>query len=84
MKLSKFKLWFLRKILADLFIQGPEHHRNAALLYALIHEVWDAEFTEDNRYTTDAMLREAFEAAQFAPKLDNNEVYELRKFLKKG
>jgi len=63
--MSKLQTWILRKIFADLFIQGPNHHINVARVYQLAREVWREEFTEDNRPTTDAMLREAFNATQF-------------------
>ena len=82
MKLSRFKRWMLRTIIEQLFIQGPQHHNNAARLFAHIREIWEDEFREDNSYTTDAMLREAFEASQFAPTLDNDDVARLRKVLK--
>lgn len=63
--MTKLQTWILRKIFANLFIQGPNHHINVARVYQLAREVWHEEFTEDNRPTTDAILREAFNATQF-------------------
>ena len=62
--MTKFQQLVLRWILGDLFIQGYDHHVKLAKVYKLIRQVWEEEFTEDNGVTTDAMLREAFEASQ--------------------
>jgi len=65
--MTKFERWFIKRVLRKEFIQGPRHHLNAAGMYALIREVWQDQFTEDNQPTTDVMLREAFEASQWKP-----------------
>lgn len=62
--MTKFQTWVLRKIFAKLFIQGPNHQFNVTQVYELIRETWREEFTEDNRATTDIVLREAFNATQ--------------------
>lgn len=81
--MTKLQTWILRKIFANLFIQGSEHHNNVARVYQLAREVWHEEFTEDNRPTTDAMLREAFNATQFDVRNDemNEDTVQLMKQL---
>ena len=63
--MTRFEKWFIRRTLAKEFLQSPEHHKNLSKVFALIREVWEAEFTEDNAPTTDACLREAFEQTQY-------------------
>jgi hypothetical protein len=61
---AKLQRWLLRKIFKELFTQGPSHLTNVAHVYQLIRDTWRSEFTEDNSATTDAMLRDAFNATQ--------------------
>lgn len=37
--MTKLQTWILRKIFANLFIQGPNHHINVARVYQLAREV---------------------------------------------
>ena len=81
--MTRFRRWLLRKIFKSMIIQGYDHHLNAAKIFSVVREVWEEEFTEDNSYTTDAALREAFESSQFAPLTNDAEVLHLRILLLK-
>lgn len=59
--------WFVKRTMAKEVIQGWDHARKIEALYALIREVCEEEFTEDNAPTMDAFLRERFEATQYTP-----------------
>jgi len=65
--MTRIKKWILSRIIRREIIQGFNHQRNIAKLYALIRESVEQEFTEDNGPTTDAFLRGLFESSQLAP-----------------
>lgn len=65
--MNKFENWFVKRTMAKEVVQGGDHARKIKELYALIREVCEEEFTEDNAPTMDAFLRERFEETQYAP-----------------
>ena len=65
--MNAFENWFVKRTMAKDVVQGCDHVRKIEALYALIREVCEEEFTEDNAPTMDAFLRERFEATQYAP-----------------
>ena len=65
--MSRFELWFIRRVLKREVTQGFDHDRRITNLYGLIRAACEREFYEDNSITLDASLREWFEASQFSP-----------------
>jgi len=61
MYLSRFEQWFLRRVFAREVKQGPTHALRVTALYRMIREAAENEFTEDNKPSRDAYLREWFE-----------------------
>ena len=59
-----FERWFLLRIMRKQLRQGYDHFNNLQELYTMIRFTWIQEFTEDNIYTHDTCLREAFERTQ--------------------
>ena len=59
-----FERWFLLRVMNRQLRQSYAHFDNLQELYRMIRWTWIKEFTEDNRYTHDACLREAFELTQ--------------------
>ena len=68
--MTTFEIWFVKRTIAKEVIQGYDHARNIEALYALIREVCEEEFTEDNAPTMDVFLRERFEATQYTPNVE--------------
>lgn len=61
--LSKLELFLLRRLFAREVRQGWAHDKQIRQLFRLVTEAAMDEFTEDNKPTLDAFLREQFEAA---------------------
>lgn len=53
----------LRWICRKLVIQGPAHRANIIAYYRIMREAAEQEFTEDNKPTLDAFLRECHDEA---------------------
>jgi len=51
----------LRSAFNKLVKQGPKHRDNIIPCYPLLKEAAESEFTEDNKPTLDAFLKECFE-----------------------
>jgi hypothetical protein len=62
--MTKIQRWFLRRLLRQEVVQGPDHARRISELYGLIREAAENEFTEDNAPTMDAFLSECFQTTQ--------------------
>jgi len=65
--MSWFERWFLKRVFAREVQQGPDHPRRIADLYGMIREAAENEFTEDNKPSRDAYLREWFERGLSKP-----------------
>jgi hypothetical protein len=63
----------LRMILKRAFRQGPLHLGALQEVYRQVRSVWADEFTEDNVFTTDDVLREHFENTQHAAAISAHE-----------
>ena len=63
--MTKFEKWFVRRVIRKEVRQGPDHAYNIAMLYKMVRNACNEEFTEDNALTMDYFLREQFERTQF-------------------
>ena len=55
----------IRLALRKIIVQGPTHDKEISKVYALIREIAQEEFSEDNAITLDDSLREWFERTQY-------------------
>ena len=55
----------IRLALKKIIVQGPTHDKEISKVYALIREIAQEEFSEDNAITLDDCLREWFERTQY-------------------
>ena len=62
--MTRLERWVVKMILAKDFVQGYYHDKNIEKAYALIREVVEEEFTEDNEPTIDSFLYQLFENTQ--------------------
>ena len=62
--MTKFEVWFMRRVFKREVRQGCDHTRRIAELYAMIREACNNEFTEDNSPTLDAYLQDVFNLTQ--------------------
>lgn len=62
--MNALERWFVQRIIAHEVRQGPELARRVSTLYGMVRAACIDEFTEDNVLTTEANLREWFEATQ--------------------
>ncbi len=53
----------LKRIFAKAFVQGPGHQENLTDILSILVETWEKEFTEDNEWTTKAMIKESLNEA---------------------
>lgn len=65
--MSRFELWFLRRILRR-HVVGYKPILRCTELYSLIRAAAVEEFPEDNALTMDDFLAECFAASQFEPR----------------
>lgn len=70
--------WLVKRTMAKEVVQGWDHARKIEALYALVREVCEEEFTEDNAPTMDAFLRERFEATQYTPNVNSASVRKVK------
>lgn len=61
--LTWFQRWMLKRIARDLVRQGPMHSERITEYYRIMAAAAREEFTEDNRPTLSAFLRECHEDA---------------------
>lgn len=59
--MSRFEKWFLKRVFAREVRQGPTHDLRITNLYGMVREATENEFTEDNKPTRDAFLKECFQ-----------------------
>lgn len=59
----------LRWICRKLVIQGPAHRANIIAYYRIMREAAEQEFSEDNKPTLDAFLRECHDEANASDQL---------------
>lgn len=62
--MTKFEIWLLKRIFKKAVRQGYSHEDNITYIYELIKDAVQYEFTEDNRPTRDAFLKELFNKSQ--------------------
>jgi hypothetical protein len=60
--MSKFELWFIKRVIRRQVIQG-NHRRRIFNLYAIIVDAARGEFTEDNKPTLDSFLKKIHQEA---------------------
>ena len=63
MRISKARVNILKRLTKRIVVQGPDHETNIIQYFNIMVEASNTEFSEDNRPTQDAFLRECFEAA---------------------
>lgn len=59
--MNAFERWLVKRVVAKAVVQG-DHVRNVEQLFTIIDDAVENEFTEDNRPTIEAFLRERLEA----------------------
>ena len=62
--MTNFEKWFIKRVLKREVVQSHTHAQNIKNLYCMIREAVENEFAEDNIPTTNAFLKEQFEATQ--------------------
>ena len=60
--INRFTLFLLRSICKKLVKQGPLHRGRIIAYYRVMREAAELEFTEDNKLTLDAFLKECHAA----------------------
>lgn len=58
--MTKFEQWFLRRVIRKEVRQGYDHALRITLLYTMIREAAEQEFSEDNVPTLNDFLTERF------------------------
>jgi hypothetical protein len=64
--MTRIEKWLLQRIIRRNVRQGPDHLSNITGVYCMVQVACQDEFTEDNRFTIDAMLKECYERAKNA------------------
>lgn len=59
--MTKFELWFFKRIAKQEVRQGYQHAGRISEMYQIIRDAARAEFTEDNDPTLNSFLRDCFE-----------------------
>jgi hypothetical protein len=62
--MSKFELWFLKRVIAKEVRQNFDHAEKVKNLYSLIRRACEDEFYEDNPPTISSFLSDCFEQKQ--------------------
>jgi hypothetical protein len=72
---TRFEKWLLKRIIQRIARQGPDHLNNITGVYRIVQNACQEEFTEDNRFTIDAMLKDCYERAKIAAWNDQDQAW---------
>ena len=62
-EMTKFEMWFLKRVIRKQVIQSEHHDRRITNLYTMIVDAARKEFYEDNKPTLDDFLKELHQKA---------------------